>query len=66
MHVELLPRSIWVVRFIHELTRLGSSIDPSLLADRGAELWDHQSDRKPEDAALDELAAWPSVSDRVQ
>lgn len=66
MHVELLPRAIWVVRFVNELARLGSCADPALLADRGAVLWEIRSGRNPEDVALDELAAWPCVSDRAQ
>jgi hypothetical protein len=58
--------TIWVVRFVTELERLGPWADPAILADRGAELWETLASRKPEDAALDELALSPPVTDTLQ
>jgi hypothetical protein len=66
MHAEPLPRVVWVVRFVTELERPGSWTDPVLLADRGVELWEVNASRAPEDAALDELSAWPPVTDGLQ
>lgn len=66
MHAEPLTRAVRVVRFVTELERLGPWTDPALLADRGVELWEANASRDPEDAALDELAAWPPVADDLQ
>ena len=66
MHAEPLPRVVWVVRFVTELERLGLWTDPALHAYRGVELWKANAGRAPEDAALDELAAWLPVADDLQ
>lgn len=63
---EPLIRVVWVVRFVTELERLSPWNDPALLADRGAKLWEVDASRSPEDAALDDLAAWPLVANHLQ
>lgn len=58
--------SIWVVRFVTELERLGLQMDPAILADRGSELWKCHAGLDPENAALRELVHWPPAADGLQ